>query len=518
MRKKRLLILVLALCLLLPLLGCSGADADEDSNQIYNELADYYKQKDRDKSTTISSFALPYLQGITLDPITCPDGTQQDIGQLLYEGLVQLDLQMQPQAALAQSWSYDAATYTWTIHLRSGVTFTDGSAFTAADAAASLNRAKASARYGGRLSQVSSISASGSQTLIIRLSRANSSFISLLDIPIVKSGTEGELVPIGTGRYAYVAASGTESAHLVVNQKWWQQKSLPIQQVGLYTCKNSDTVSYAFYAREVQLLRCNLSDTASTGAVSSGDFTDADTTVLHYLGFNTTRAPFNNAALRQAVSLGIDRAGCVSSFLMGHGTAAQFPVHPSSSLYPEKLAKTYSPDDFNTAVTAAGFGPDAKTVSVTLLVNSENSRKRDAAAKIAAALSTSALQVSVAAVPWNEFVSRLQSGNFDLYYGEYKMTADWDLTDLLSAGSAHNYGRFSDANFTALLTAERSAVGDAHADAAAKLYEVFQQQMPIAPICFASSSILTTSGAIEGLTPSLTDPFYNLSDWKVRFS
>ena len=108
MRKKRLLILVLALCLLLSLLGCSGA------------------------------FALPYLQGITLDPITCPDGTQQDIGQLLYEGLVQLDLQMQPQAALAQSWSYDAATYTWTIHLRSGVTFTDGSAFTAADAAARL--------------------------------------------------------------------------------------------------------------------------------------------------------------------------------------------------------------------------------------------------------------------------------------------------------------------------------------------------------------------------------------------
>ena len=61
-------------------------------------------------------------------------------------------------------------------------------------------------------------------------------------------------------------------------------------------------------------------------------------------------------------------------------------------------------------------------------------------------------------------------------------------------------------------------MGDAHADAAAKLYEVFQQQMPIAPICFASSSVLTTSGAIEGLTPSLTDPFYNLSDWKVRFS
>ena len=122
------------------------------------------------------------------------------------------------------------------------------------------------------------------------------------------------------------------------------------------------------------------------------------------------------------------------------------------------------------------------------------------------------------AVPWSEFVSRLKSGDFDLYYGEYKMTADWDLTDLLSTGGSNNYGRFNDANFTALLTAERTAVGDAHADAAAKLYEAFRQQTPIAPICFARSSILTTSGAIEGVTPSITDPFYDLQDWKIHFS
>lgn len=142
--------------------------------------------------------------------------------------------------------------------------------------------------------------------------------------------------PWAPGRYAYVAAAGTEGAYLTANRNWWQQKSLPMDRIDLYTCKNSDTVSYAFYAREVQLLHCDLSDTASTGAVSSGDFTDADTTVLHYLGFNTSRAPFNSAELRRAVSQGIDRAGCVSSFLMGHGTAAEYPIHPSSALYPDK--------------------------------------------------------------------------------------------------------------------------------------------------------------------------------------
>ena len=117
-----------------------------------------------------------------------------------------------------------------------------------------------------------------------------------------------------------------------------------------------------------------------------------------------------------------------------------------------------------------------------------------------------------------EYAAALEVGSFDLYLGEVRLTADWDLTDLLSTSGANNYGRFNDANFAALLTAERSATGDGHTDASAKLYEAFCRQTPIAPICFARSSILTTSGAIEGLTPSLTDPFYNLQDWTIHFS
>ena len=50
MKKKRLLCLLLALCALLSLLGCSGGDADADSNQIYNELADYSSKRRRKRT------------------------------------------------------------------------------------------------------------------------------------------------------------------------------------------------------------------------------------------------------------------------------------------------------------------------------------------------------------------------------------------------------------------------------------------------------------------------------------
>ena len=126
------------------------------------------------------------------------------------------------------------------------------------------------------------------------------------------------------------------------------------------------------------------------------------------------------------------------------------------------------------------------------------------------------LYLDMTAEEYLEFAARLKSGNFDLYYGEYKMTADWDLTELLT-GSC-NYGRYTSADLTALLAAERTAQGSAHDTAAAKLYAAFQAQMPFAPICFERSSVLTISGVIQGLTPSLTDPFYNLTDWKIRFA
>ena len=118
----------------------------------------------------------------------------------------------------------------------------------------SLRRAQSSARYSGRLAEVSDLWSSGG-AVRITLTGDNRSFVSRLDIPIVKSGTESSTFPTGTGPYAY---SGEGGAHLAQNASWWQGKSLPLERIELTACKDTDSVSYAFYAREVQLLFCDL--------------------------------------------------------------------------------------------------------------------------------------------------------------------------------------------------------------------------------------------------------------------
>ena len=102
----------------------------------------------------------------------------------------------------------------------------------------------------------------------------------------MKSGTESSTFPTGTGPYAY---SGEGGAHLAQNASWWQGKSLPLERIELTACKDTDSVSYAFYAREVQLLFCDLTGADDSSVYGSGDYTDAATTIMQYLCLNTRR-------------------------------------------------------------------------------------------------------------------------------------------------------------------------------------------------------------------------------------
>lgn len=510
--KKSIIALLLGL-MLFTLSGCSDWDTSELDDPL-SDLTDYYTEKE-DKAPALTSFTLPYFSNQTLDPVTCPDGAQLTLGTLLYEGLFALDEQFTLQNILAQSYSYDAAGHTYTIQIRDGVNFTDGSRLSAYDVADTLQRARSSDRYKARLTGVSSLYAEDSDTLVLTLQQDNSSFMSRLDIPIVKSGTEDSLVPVGTGAYCWRTDDGT---YLGVNSSWWQGKTLPLERIELLDCRNTDTMVYSFYAHETQLLMLDLTGTNTTSVSGSGNYTDAATTVMQYIGFNTTREPFNNAALRQAVNTGIDREGIISKYLLGHADAAQFPVSPRSALYPTDLNVSYSPDYFASAMKAAGFSKGSSQ-TVTMIVNAENAFKVSMAQQIAKGLSHYDLDVEVSVLPWDQYLWALQRGNFDLYYGEVRLTADWDISPLILPGGSLNYGGYNNSITTALLTDYLRAGDDAQrSKAMLALCQNLSAQVPFLPVCFKNISVLLPSGAVEAITPVAANPFYNMTAWKVNLS
>ena len=449
---RRLTALALALVLALSLTGCWEAEPEPD-DFWGDELPPEEQETSRREPAQISDFTLPYLSGQTFDPVTCIDGVQQTVGALLYEPLFTLDNSFAPQPVLCEHSSCDAQALTWTFALRSAV-FSDGTALTANDVLAAYRRAAESARYGARFANVASMKAQDAHTLIVTLTQANGSFPALLDIPIVKAGTENDLVPLGTGPYVYTTAA--DGAALTVNPHW-QGSSLPLERIALAAVKDNDTALSRFASRSVHFLCLDPTGTGARTVGGAVESTDVPTAAMQYLGFNLSRTPLNDAAVRRAMSGVIDRGTLVSSLLSGHGTAAQLPIAPQDADYP----KTY---EYRTTA--------------------------------------------------EEYAAALEAGSFDLYLGEVRLTADWDAGVLLDAGGALNYGGFVSEQLSGLNDAFLLG-GNASAE---RYVKGFAEETPFAPLLFKSKTVLTPSGLVDGMTPTASDPFYGFADWRFHLS
>src|SRR5207247_8365423 len=68
----------------------------------------------------------------TLDPRLANDATARRVIEQVYDGLIELDPQLRPQPALAESWTQTSPTV-WVFKLRKNVRFHDGTPLTAAD-------------------------------------------------------------------------------------------------------------------------------------------------------------------------------------------------------------------------------------------------------------------------------------------------------------------------------------------------------------------------------------------------
>ena len=211
--KRALLCLLLALTMLLAA-GCADWEVTEDP---LGELSDFYQNENEEpEPEPLTAFTLPYIAGGTLDPVRTTDTMQQTVESLLYQGLFALDEQFRPQAVLADSWTYDAAQRTWTIRIKADAAFSDGSAVTAADVAATLERARASERYAARLRDVTSVYVR-EDAVVVALSAPLATLPSRLDIPIIKAGTENRTAPTGSGPYLF--AKDDTGAYLTANNR-----------------------------------------------------------------------------------------------------------------------------------------------------------------------------------------------------------------------------------------------------------------------------------------------------------
>lgn len=463
-------------------------------------------------------FVLPCYPEAGFHPLNCTNRSNLSLMGLVYDGLFELDQQFEPQFALATAAS-SADGLSWSIAIRDGVTFSDGTPLTAAQVVSSLNAARQSTLYGARLSGIASVTGTGN-LVTITLSSPNGNLPALLDVPIFLDN--GGAAPLGTGDYTLVGSD--KSWHLELRESGWRQDRPKLEAIRLYAIEETDDLIYAFDTREISLVGSDITGTSALGFSGNAETVDYATTDLLYVGFNTASGPCTSADVRRALSQGMDRENIAASILSHHAQATALPAHPSSVLFDDGLNTelSYSPETMSTILTEAGWSQvDGKwnkghsNLSLKLIVNQENSYKAAVADAIAATLNSAGVTVTVEQLTWDAYTAALAAGEYDLYLGEVRLTADFDLTVLIGPAGSLNFSRWTDAETATLLSAFRAAQGDNRSTAANALYLRLGEEMPFTPLCFKNWSILSQWGQTSGATPTQQNMFYHFAAWSV---
>ena len=188
----------------------------------------------------------------TKTPVLRPlDPLERDIlsvYSLVYESMVVIDDNYLPQPGLAESWEESGGGRTWTFHIRSGVTFSDGTPLTARDIVATAeyilaratDESSASPGYYSNLRYFcSKITASDDYTVVVRTPTGRSYFgvLYAMTFPVLPAALVDSDNPPGSGPYIVTAFSPGDYISLDANESWW--KNLPQVRSISFVCHDT---------------------------------------------------------------------------------------------------------------------------------------------------------------------------------------------------------------------------------------------------------------------------------------
>ena len=506
---------LLAVCLCLALLaGCSApmeeAPVQESGSETVQEpvQAETPVEKPADKT-----FSLPYEASGGFNPYACTSLSNRTVLSLLYEPLFAVDASFQTTPYLCQSLESSADGMTHTLTLRPEVRFSDGTALTAADVVASIQAAKGSSYYGQRLRHVTAVTATSDQVVTVTTDIACGTVDALLNIYVVKSGTAGSDLPVGTGPY-------TLSGTTLHRAGWWRDAAPPVnlETVSLVEVSDPADTRDAFEYGQVNLVCADPNSGTGLNYHSDYELWTQNTTLMQYVGFNLSSPVFVYSSLRAALTYAIDRDAIVSDTASGFAAAAVLPASPYSAAYDTRLAENYAynPTAFQDALAASEIrdmtGGDGvldiytedgtQALTGTMIVCLSSEQRVAAAQAVVDQLNALGFQLTLKPLEYSDYVKALQNGNFDLYYGEVRLPPNFDLTEFFRDGGTLSFGGIADSAVELLCSRAVENMGNAY-----DLHQRVLERGLLCPVLFKTYAVYCSRGAVSTLSPCLDGVF-----------
>jgi peptide/nickel transport system substrate-binding protein len=483
--------------------------------------------------------------------------TQMSVRSLIYEPLYEFDSLKAgvsyPWLATAYAWSNGGKTLTFTI--RTGVKWSDGSAFGPADVAATFNLVSSTpaANIWGLPALSSPATVSGNTVVLNYATPQYSNIVNIAGTQLMLPANFGTVnspaatatvtAPIGTGPYTLNNYSSTLVSYKA-NAKYWG---------GPPAAAAINVPSYASNTDAATALAAGQLDWAGNDIANVNKiFVDANKATNHIyfapgstvtLEFNMTRWPFTNVAVRRAISAGVNRSALSIKGETGYeapATSLSALILPSQASYlnpsyKNDIKSTNQPKTVKSIMTKAGFKKNkqgyyalkGKVVKFSIEDPISYSDYYADIQLMSSELKSEGIDATVDGVQASAWYSDSAAGSFDsiVHWGNggtdpYTQFDNWfDYTNSAAIGKSANadYGRYHNAAVQSLLT--KLSATDPSNTAAVKaatlpLEKIEVTTLPIVPLLYGADwdeySTANFTGFVTAgnayMNPSPSDP------------
>lgn len=509
---KKILCAILILCLLFTFSSCEEKEQSGGNTLVYGSQ-DY----------------------TAINPALYEHG---EINALIFAGLTAHDENNQVVPGLAEDWTFDEETLTYTFRLREGLTFHDGEPLTSEDVKFTLeaildekNQSEIISNY----TDIESIECPDELTVNIRLSQINVAFPDYMTIGILpKHLLEGEDLatcdfnqnPVGAGPYMITQWDQGQSITMERFDNYYGGPA-NIETVIFKIVPDSDARVMQLLAGEIDMAQITAKSAESVEAEDGFSLYQMDTADYRALAYNFKSPLFEkNPELANILSYAIDRDAIVEGVLLGQGETAYSPLQKGPYVNDEIEHFSYDPEKCEKLLQEAGWKK-----------NSEGyyEKNGEELAFVISAMSDDQTRVDMAKM----CASQLQQVGVNAT-AESKASLDWENQDsciigwgspfdpddhtykVFTTDAGDNYTGYSNKKIDSILADARHTADD---EKRLELYSQFQQEMTQAmPYTFLAyvDACYGMKDNISGITEDTVlghhgvGVFWNIAEWEIE--
>ncbi|MDQ3998190.1 MAG: peptide ABC transporter substrate-binding protein [Gemmatimonadota bacterium] len=268
----------------------------------------------------------------------------------LFVTLARYDSALAPEPYAARRWEWSGDRRTLTVYLHPDVRWHDGRPTTAHDAAFTIDAARDPATGYLRASDLVAIrDATGRDdtTLVVRFATPQPAFPSVLaELPILPRHLLADVpraamrrapfstAPVGNGPFRFASRRDGQRWVFVRNAAFPEALGGPPKAAGLVVAVVDEATTKFAGLASGDLDFAGISPSMASLAKRDPSMRVVDYPVLFStaLVFNVAKPPFDDARVRRAIGLAIDRERIVHVALAGYGIPAEGPVPPENPL------------------------------------------------------------------------------------------------------------------------------------------------------------------------------------------